>query len=334
MPIEFKCICGSEYRLDDSRAGEEFACKICGKVAKLSVGSPRAIPADGEAQPVVQAVTGGLASGAGSAHALEVPKPTRSSSERLGSPVDKSPPPPPTSGPTPINHAPPGAGIDRRPDDLMGYEDLRRNGGNACTPPADWWILRSVMWALCIGVLFLPWFRVSGEVPQMGEKVSESASGFVMVKGITQGFLSAKQEAEAAGMGDMPLPKLSDLTEMPKGAGKMLAGVIFLGLGPFVYVLGLLGALVVAILAYKYDGRGAMWPFAANFVGLLLFILGWHMLAGNEQLREVLAMAREAGFHIGPSPWAYLALILLVPIALIARARPDRALAELSSWEG
>ncbi|NLF31454.1 MAG: hypothetical protein GX591_11290 [Planctomycetes bacterium] len=324
MAIEVKCKCGSEYRLDDKRAGQTFSCRICGATMKLPAGVGRAVPADEPVAPPAKAATvsavvkpkapatrpapagGGLGefgetlSAAAAAPARPAAAPTQAARPAPASPEGK------TFSPIPEPPAP-----------LMT--------GRPTRPPLSWWLARAILWGLCAGALFLPWYGVS--VSTGAETVSESITGYEFVVMVCDGVNNATARAEAE---DLPVP--TKYMNMPEGSGRLLVGAAMMAFGPCVYVLGLLLMIVIVPIAAGKDGAGAMWPFLTCLVGLGGFVIGWHIMAGSELMAPGLEIASQIGASIGPSGWAYTMALLLVPFTLIARAKPDYRLVQAVQW--
>lgn len=341
MSIEFQCHCGSQYRLDDSRAGEQFTCRICGAVTALA-NLPRAVarpPAPGQAYGAVDAAEADrivpAVAGSSPVHQREVPSGTKSQWERFGQTVadpvhEERHSGRPAVGYSPVVSTP---SMGSRSNDLLDYSDMRIRRDSRPVPPMSWWVLRIALWGCGIGLFFLPWFHVSASGPNLPESVNESASGFMFVHSAVKGIVSAKQQMNEAGVQKLPLPQLSDLAQLGGEAARMVLGLVMFAVGPWIYAVGIVLGPILAIVAYKRDGRGAMWPFVVMGAGLAIHIFGWMNVAGNDMVSQVLEMASQAGLSIGISAWVYLGMIALVPMMLIARVRPDHAMEQLRNWQ-
>ena len=316
MSIEIKCDCGAEYRLEDHRGGQEFICKICSASMHVPVGVPRATPGQiAEVAAPATAVVTAAAPAAPSAATGDTSSPTMG--QTLGGPAvaqptpgpnppaDAAPPPPTAWSPAPA-WADPSVEAHARPSDRH--------------PPQSWWALRFIMWGMCVGFLFVPWFTISAKQSPAGPTVSQSLTGWQIVKATADGISAS---ARHAGGG---VPTGVDMGQMPEGVASILAGTLMLVAGPCVYAAGLLVAVVIAWVVHRCDGKGAAWPFVVCWIGLLTFIVGWKLIASCEPVSQLLEASAKTGASIGASGWAYLMLLVLIPMCMIARSRPDHEL--------
>lgn len=348
MAIEITCGCGAAYRLDDSRAGQPFACKVCHAHMNIP-GAPRVIlrAPTLPPPPPVEATAPAAAQQAAEAQA-GVGVPTAGQGP-LWSPsgltVKLAPaPPPPPPPPPPPNPDLGGQAVAR----IRGFEPGGLNGPVTPTvrtptaaptadikvppagprvPPAAWWVVRGVMLAVCVAVLFAPWFTVAYPDPAGGGIAEESLSAWKIVTGLAKALSGGAGSSSGGGSPGGPGNPFESMS-LPEGAAKAAAGVLLMGIGPCVYMLGLVLAAIFAYVAYKHEGAGAVWPFVAFSVGVSMFIIGWLMLASWEPLQAALAMASQFGASIGVSPWLYLIWFLIGAMAVIARGRPDFDLEE------
>jgi len=318
MPIEIKCKCGSEYRLDDGRAGEQFTCKVCGATVTLPAGVGRTIPT--EAVPAQTPV-------ATSASATTAPAPPQrprgggSPFDRIGEALET---PDVTTAPAPAPAVDDSPRIGTKPGT---YEAPDVPLGGRLRPPTAWCAGRLAMWGLCVGFLFVPWFSMSGTNPQTDETVTEAVTGWQIVAAVWEGAGQAVQ-----GGSNPSMPPISEFTNLPDGVGRIAAGGGMMVFSPCAYALGLALIAVFGPLAYMHEGKGAVWPFVACLASLVSFIVGWRLIAGAEPLREMLDIVSEVGVTIGVSGWAYTMVFLLIIMCLIARARPDYNLLQAMEW--
>ncbi|MFW6146013.1 MAG: hypothetical protein ACOC7R_01615 [Planctomycetota bacterium] len=333
MAIELKCNCGCEYRLDDNRAGETFTCRVCGATMTLPGGVGRATP---PAEETAGAAQGDKVGTASVAAAPEPPAPATRPAPSGGGGLSEfgdsldTPPPAPTGTPgltptPPTGTASPG-GTSPSP---VGEPPEMSTAGRPARPPLSWWLARAILWGVCAGFLFLPWFSVAA-APPGEETVRESVTGYQFAKLVGQGIGKARIDSGSNGSAHLPEP--ADFLDVPDGAGRVIAGAGMMTFSPCVYVLGLLLVIAIVPIAARKDGAGAMWPSLACLVGLGGFIVGWHLLAGSEPLGPQLEIASQVGITIGVTGWAYAMVALLVPITLIARAKPDYRLIQAAQW--
>ena len=311
MTIGIKCNCGAEYRLDDSRGGKRFICKVCSAIMDVPAGVPRVVPAGvpqiGEAIPIKTSQHASQAPSA--AQAAPAPAAAGAAATAAGEAA--------ASGETARSYLPREA--------RAATMDAMRARSSGRHPPRSWWVTRFIMWAVCIAFLFMPWLSASVRSCQVAESVTMSVSGWRIARGTVEAISGNPAEAwrVACQPGDV---------NAPPGMQTAGVGATMMGFGPCVYVLGLLAALVVAYFAYHRDGQGALWPFLICWLGLLVYIIGWQLIAKASAVGEALTVAKQSGASIGVAGWAYLMLMILIPICLIAKARPDYALADAIRW--
>ncbi len=333
MPIEIECVCGSAYRLADDRAGQSFTCRVCGSVMALPEAT---LPAPAVETPAVGVTA--AAENAATTVAATVTAPPRQSRP----PAPQMPAELPTGmSPLPKTSITPGqpAATPARPSSAQAIgpmetpwhqvrPELRR-------PPKSWWVLRVVMWGMCVAFLFAPWFGVSiaGEAAMAGggpaQSMTETVSGWQFVKATVEGL--------AGGTGEDRSPLFESgmsFDDLPKGAGRVVTGGLMMVVGPNLFAFGLALALLLAFVACKRGGKGAGWPFFIAWAGMLSFIGGWHVITSGEEVSRMMQMVETNGITVGPSPWAYLMALLLIPMALIARSQPDHDLQDAIALAG
>ncbi len=310
MSIEISCKCGSAYRLEDHRSGQEFICKVCGTTMRL--------PATGSSEAPVATAT------------VPAPEPAATATEHPPVPTSWSATAATREATTPETATPEAATPEMiswtpvsQPDCPPQPEPLQRDAAPwqkvVRHPPAGWWIVRLVMLGMCVGFLFLPWFTASAQNPFTKKTESQSLTGWQIMNAVIDGIREASRSPEV-------VPGFTDV-DVPKGAGAIVAGGLMMTGGPCVFAGGLLLAVILIWVIYKHDGKGAGWPFAICWLALMAFIIGWHLVAQSSPMGEMLSQMHKMGFSVGVSPWAYLMLFILVPMTLIARMRPDHLLA-------
>ena len=340
MPIEITCKCGSAYRLDDSRAGESFACKICGAAMVLPGSGASRVIAGLRSGPAAQPAAAPTSAATAVADPPQAPSPTAqpepqvpapptddSSDEpdAMGEPLVAIPlvelPSPPAPPAPPIKPALPAAlppvAVAVKATPSANPIPPKRH------PPRGWWFVRAAILILCAGFLFTPWWQLRLDVPNSEIKLEQSISGYNVVRGTLRGLGGEKpailKQAQAGG-------------SLPAGATRLVLGAMMMAWGPNVYALGLALSLVFAYVAYKCDGRHAIWPYLTCGLGLLLFISGWHLVVSFAPLAESLNTAEEQGAIVGVTSWAYIGLFVLMPLCFIARGRPDYILEDARRW--
>ncbi len=347
MSIEIKCHCGLDYRLDDSRAGDQFSCKVCGATMILPAGVGRGIP-----DPVVEAKPAATAP-------TQVQPPAQAKAPEQAKPPMHVQPPPPAAAPssepsafdsmgesldgpaapvTPPSFQPQAIGPAAEPaateqptpartwSPVADPEDEGMAPRGRQRPPISWCVVRLVMIGLCAGFLFMPWFTVTGADPQTGEVAPQSVAGWPIVKAVVGGLI----HSASSNRGD--LPGIGDFVSAPDGTGAIVAGGLMMVFGPCVYTLGLLLTIPISFAVYHRDGRGAVWPFAACFAGLAAFVVGWRMIAAAEPFTSILDVAGQVGVSIGASGWAWAMALVLIPMGLIAKTKPDYNLIRAMQW--
>lgn len=362
MAIEIKCQCGSAYRLDDSRAGQMFACKVCGASMQLSAGAPRATL--GAAPPPV--LVNQVASPAGASVADDVkataaaPLPSIQEplegleeslpdiGERLPGPSfpgDQSPdpsaaqpasPPRPAIAPVPVEKrgpqqvrtpvvaspvAPPATSSPTAP---AGRPARRRKGKPKYHPPASWWFVRMLMLGTCVIFLWLPWWGSWLEKEEMRAEV-EKALGTRHI----DNFITGWDQVRLPGQVSSKTSSIQGLDsgKLASSKGNLHLGVTLFTWAPTVFAAGLALAGLMVVVTYHTDGRGAIWPFLVCWAGLLMYIAGWQMMITSSPFAEFYKGLTQGGmFALGMTKWMYGMLILLIPVCMIARLRPDRSL--------
>lgn len=301
MPIEVKCNCGAEYRLDDSRAGQEFTCKVCSTQMELPVGSPRAVPPPQmHGVPPILLRQGSAARGTAAA---------RSSASSAGQ-----------SRQTPGDEAP---AVVTGPE---GVEEHVTRWPQAWAPPqADpplpiqWMIIRGIIWAACATFLLVPWYNKPHGIGTSGPVTVTPTAGYMVISDSIHAIVSgianprfglAHTVKEMIGLDSVP-------TE-----SSALAGAALMVFSPAVYAGSLILALVVAITAVKRGGRGLALPFVLYWLSLLGFLAGWLMVS---RVVPVWRAGPEAA-TVGVSIWVYTMLLALVPMTLLVRTRPEMPL--------
>ncbi len=335
MAIEVKCKCGSEYRLDDSRAGETFSCRVCGASITLQAGVGRASPTDADGAPQPEAVA--TASTVASPTPPGPPaRPSPPDGRQLGEFGDSLDVPTAEGAETPSS-PPPTA--PRKPVEPLLSARMPGNAspspvphppamptGRPTRPPLSWWLARAILWGLCAGFFFLPWFFVA-DSSTADQTVRNNHAGLELFKSTWQGMGSA-----GADSGSTHLPYPIDFFDVSDDSGRIAIGAAMMKFSPCVFGLGLLLVIAIIPIATSKDGAGAMWPFLTCLLGLGGFIVGWHLVAGAEQAAPQLEIASQVGITVGVSGWAYAMAVVLVPIILIARGRPDYRLVQAAQW--
>ena len=329
MSLQVQCECGSVYRLDDSRAGQSIPCRVCSatiQIPLLQVHNTTDWRDPAEAKQAAQPANASNASSPSppNAPAAVMPLPCDPSHQPRGDfgqslfvPTDtaQAPPPPKALG---DEHADGPQVGPQRP--ATGLQTPPRGSAIQRHPPGMWWITRGLMLGMCVGFLFGPWLTMTaGPVRGGNGPDNVSVSGWQMVRATVEGVRAATS-MDGQTFSGIPTP------ELPDGMGTIAAGAVMMIGGPFVYAAGLLLTAVVAIIAYKTDGRGAMWPFILCGAGALAFIIGWWVISGSEPVSMALSAAEAAGAEIGVSGWLYLMALMVCPMCLVARLRPARLL--------
>ncbi len=322
MAIEVSCQCGAAYRLDESRAGEKFRCKVCGAGIQVPGDRPRVLM--------------GQSGEAAMARPAAPPPPARPGPEgpAASAAPAKSPRPPeqpaanPARPPQPARPVEPAmaAPVASEPTSQQSVtanqkspvEPVRARTG----PPSDWWLLRMVFLAVCVGFLFCPWFLAAYSTPPEGQMVESSLSGWELGINVLRGLHELARNGQfVQGPERVPI----DPGMLPEGAGQATAGGLLMLASPVLYLLGVPLAGLMALVAWRRDGRGARWPFVTFAIGVIGFIVGWHLLSAWGPLAEMLLAAQTSGVSFGLSGWVYLMVPILGVMIAVAASRPDHA---------
>jgi hypothetical protein len=310
MPIEVKCNCGAEYRLDNSRAGEDFTCKVCGVQMHLPIGSPRVVP-HANVPPVVLAREGtGLSADADeTAQAAKAGAPRRQTTcaswdrHVIDSPSDE--PPAVITGPDGLEESPvtrwPQAWAKPEPEPPL---------------PIQWLVIRGTIWLACVAFIFAPWYNMPHVIDTPGQITVTPLPGWRVI--------GASAHAIVSGVADPryglshTIPEIVGLDSVPSD-GTVLAGAALMVFSPTVYAGSLVVALLLALPAFTRGGRGLALPMVLYWVSLLGF------LAGGLMVRQA-APVGQAGpdaATIGVSIWVYTMLLALIPMTLLVRSRSE-----------
>ena len=336
-----------------------FACKVCGASMQLSRGATRAIL--GAAPPPVLVTQ--AASQAGASVAGDVKSPAGAPLPSIAEPLERleeslpdigecllgpslssdqspdpsaaaqpAPPPRPAIAPVPLEKrgpqqvctppvAPP---APSSPTAHAGSPAMRRKGKPKYHPPASWWFVRMLMLGTCVAFLWLPWWGSWLEKEEMRAEV-EKALGTRHIDNFFTGWdqvrLPGQVSSKTSSIQGLDTGKLASLK------GNMHLGVTLFTWAPTVFAAGLALAGLMVVVAYHTDGRGAIWPFLVCWAGLLMYIAGWQMMITSSPFAEFYKGLTQGGmFALGMTKWMYGMLILLIPVCMIARLRPDRSL--------
>jgi len=350
MSIDCQCQCGATYRLKDSRAGDTFKCKAC--PASFVVPRPRSAgepPAVGPAEVGPVEATAVLDQQALTVVATDTGRWQRRSDDPYGgfgevlnpeaiAAERPAPPGPHSAGPSLLSKLPsPGESLAAPEEEALGDQDDDMDMASIYAssmpsrpmampdaapatrphPPASWWVVRGVMLGICVGFFFLPWFSTSAKHPRTGQTVSQGASGWDIFHATIRGMA----KLTVAGS-DIGASQVIGSNPMPPGFATVAAGGVMMIAGPFVYVLGLTLAGALAFVAYRFNGRGAVWPFIVCAIGILSFLVGWLLVSCTEPISSGLDMFEANGISIGVSTWLVAMLVLMVPMCPTALAKP------------
>ena len=314
MAIGIKCNCGAEYRLDDSHGGKRFVCKVCQAIMDVPAGVPRVVPSGapqiGEAIPIKTS---------------RPPAQAPPSQTQSAAPVPSAQEAPTGSTESPADRPQPAACYLKREARVATQSVAGVRKADRC-PPQAWWVTRIVMWMLCVGFLFMPWLSGSVRSCGMGQDTSRSMS----VRRIVSNVIGAVYIAPSALW--RTVRNASTGANLPPGMRTVGVGGLMMDFGACVYMLGLASAAFVAIIARRHSGRGALWPFLICWLGLAIFITGWQLIAHTPDVASVLDAESQFGASIGVAGWTYVMGLALIPICLIAKGKPDYALADAIRW--
>ena len=315
MAIEIKCNCGSEYRLDDSRAGQEFTCKVCQARMRLPTGSPRAVPPPVVLDPeAIETMAQGLSIETGAASDLLGPGSRESfipaADLGLGGPAAGL-----RAGdsPAPVVLGPAGVVEDASQVTVMRWASPRAEDLMAKRPSAAWFAVRGLIWLSCMGFLWAPWFTSPKQIGASDQVLSRPMTGWQVLE---MSIDSAAIGIRSPRLGSIrAVPAMIGLDAMPTDRAS-LAGLALMAFSPGLYGLALVLGVVMAFYAFAQEGKGMGWPFLLCWLSLLCFLVGW-LLVG-----QALPLT-EGPTSIGISTWLHLMLLALIPMTLVARMRPD-----------
>jgi len=324
VAIEYTCTCGAVYRFSDGRAGTTVRCRICEAETALPG------PADGAAAPVGTDVDVPASQKRWQrrdhAAAVEARHPRRDDGDILDGFGEILNPDALSGRPVAVpgrqvriaRAAEPG----RAPDEMLVADAASRiatpqravttsNAG----PTGSWWLVRGVLLGICAGFLFLPWLSLSAPPSAAGGGFDTSASGYDILRATLEGLsricISHPNGSGGPGAG-----------ALPPGFAPPAAGAVMMAAAPVVYVAGFVLAIPAALVARRYGGRGAVWPFLLCAAGMLTFVAGWLILSHTEAVSHLPAVMERDGAHMGVSGWLCAMLAAMVPISLLARRKP------------
>lgn len=337
MAIEIKCDCGAAYRLDDSRGGQEFTCKVCQATMYIPAGVPRVTTGGAPARAPSTANRGATAAER-SAAPPSSPGPTDpalGNLDAMSEPDETISSDPQEQRTRAISSAraiqQPGA--VRATADLDSFEKEDRERKLPRRMPGSWFVVRLAMWALCAAMLTMPWFTLTARDQATGRSVRAYMPGWQAALsgwedlprlwsgrlGGMPGLLDTDGIASASGLRPVKAPPYRPLTSTDnttRVGRSMLAG------GPLLFAALVLTAPFILALAYLHRGRGGSAPFVLCMIGLGVFLLSWQVLPMPEARWEAMAPAGRVTLEAGHPKWVYPMTGMLAVMSVLAGMRP------------